>query len=63
LYAFSLLAVDDLSEACASPAGEEAAAECSAVRGPVAALHGLNGPSGKLIDFSKINLDSQYQLQ
>ena len=47
------LAVDDFSEACASSTGEEDVAESSAVPGPVAALHGANGPSGKPIDFSK----------
>lgn len=47
------LAVDDFSEACASSTGEEDVAECSAVQGPVAALHGTNGPSGKPIGFSK----------
>ena len=47
------LAVDDFSEACASSTGEEDVAECSAIPGPVAALHCANGPSGKPIDFSK----------
>jgi len=52
-YSLCALAVDDFSEACASSTGEEDVAESSAVPGPVAALHGANGPSGKPIGFKR----------